>query len=138
MKKLSNDQKSYEQYAFYGFSNCLDESLHLKTFDENYISTFNNLEPFPRLFEKEDILMSIKKFQDPYNLQLKNISKEMKNGYLIVEKCTDIYNVKNMKLKTSYLELVKKIEEYKVENDSDLKNYLKDYLENYFVKVQTE
>ncbi|MGH1516482.1 contractile injection system protein, VgrG/Pvc8 family [Chryseobacterium sp. JK1] len=138
MKKLSNDQKSFEQYTFYGFSNCLDESLHLKTFDENYTSTFNNLEPFPRLFEKEDILKSIKKFQTPYNFQLKNLSKEMKNGYLIVGKCTEIYTVKNIKLKTSYLELVKKIEEYKVENDSDLKNYMKDYLKYYFVKIQTE
>ena len=50
--KLQNDSKSFEQFVFYGFCNCNDTYLYTETFEDNYTTTFNHLEPLPRFFRK--------------------------------------------------------------------------------------
>ena len=85
--KLKIDNKSFEQFAFYGFCNCTDKFLYSETFEHNYITTFNHLEPFPRLFEKDSMKEVLEKYQYSHKKKFKKIQNIYFNGYLIISKC---------------------------------------------------
>ncbi|GIZ16593.1 hypothetical protein [Capnocytophaga catalasegens] len=132
--KLKKDNKSFEQFVFYGFCNCTDKYLYSEVFENNYITTFNHLEPLPRFFERE----VIKGIMDTYHISNQKIFEGIQNvhynGYLIVSKCYKIYNTSNRKLKKMYISMLSDENLQKQWIDS----YMKDYLEYYFIRIQTE
>lgn len=132
--KLTNDTKSFEQFVFYGFCNCTDQYLFSETFTDNYITTFNHLEPFPRFFEKELIKVTLDNFQKSKKESFTNLQDKFYNGYLVISKCYTIYNVSNKSLKRTYNLFVSNKNSQKQWSDDDMLNYL----DNYFVRVQTE
>lgn len=132
LKKLKQDKNSYELFVFYGFCLCQDKLLRMDTFGDNYTSSFNNGEPFPRLFEPEDIKNNFLTLQK--NIIINEQNNRYYNGYNIVKKCNLIYDKNNSVLKKEYNKFISDKELQKKWIDDDMKNYL----ENYFIKVQTE
>lgn len=132
--KLKNDTKSFEQFVFYGFCNCTDKYLYSETFADNYITTFNRLEPFPRFFEKDSIKVVLDELQHSRKENFINLQDKFYNGYLVISKCYTIYHINSKDLKKSYNLFIKNKNLQKEWND----DYMKDYLDNYFIKVQTE
>lgn len=131
--KLKNDKKSFEQFVFYGFCNCTDKFLYTNTYTENYITSFNHLEPFPRFFEKNSIEVFLDNYQNIKTESFKNIQEKYFNGYVIITKCKEIYTA-NEKLKNIYISIISdKILQNEWSDDD-----MKDYLEGYFIKIQTE
>lgn len=132
--KLKEDTKSFEQFVFYGFCNCTDKYLYSETYADNYITTFNHLEPFPRFFGKDSIKATLDEFQNSEKKNFINLQKTFYNGYLVISKCFTIYIINNKNLKKTYNVLIKNENFQKEWSDDDMK----DYLENYFIKIQTE
>lgn len=100
--KLKEDSNSYEMYAFYGFSLCQDNFLKSESFNRNYTLSFNNMEPFPRLFDSEDIKESLITFQKANSELFKDIQQKYYDGYKIIKKCSDLYSTNNQNLKEYY------------------------------------
>ena len=132
--KLQNDSKSFEQFVFYGFCNCNDTYLYTETFEDNYITTFNHLEPLPRFFEKEEIKKVLETYHNKYKKRFEGVQNSYYNGYLIVSKCYKLYNVSNKNLKKAYYNLLSNDRLQK----EWIEDYMRDYLDYYFIKVQTE
>ncbi|MCV9931986.1 hypothetical protein OIU80_06795 [Flavobacterium sp. LS1R47] len=132
--RLKNDKKSFEQFVFYGYCNCTDKFLYTSTYKDNYITSFNHLEPFPRLFESDGIKMFLDNYQKLKNKYFENIQEKYYNGYVIITKCNETYNVKNKDLRKIYNNLIsdKNIQKEWIDD------YMKDYLDSYFIKIQTE
>lgn len=132
--KLKDDDKSFEQFAFYGFCNCNDNYLYSETFVHNYITTFNHMEPFPRLFEKETIKKVLDRFHASHKKKFDGIQKEYFNGYNIITECYNLYNTSNNELRGIYNGMIsnKRIQKEWIED------YMNDYLEHYFIKIETE
>lgn len=132
--KLKSDAKSFEQFAFYGFCNCNDTYLYSQTYDEQYTTTFNHLEPLPRFFEREVIREALKSYHTAYSNRFDALQKTYYNGYQIVAECYKMYDVSNKKLKKIYLRLLS--DERQQAQWSEI--YMKDYLTHYFIHVETE
>jgi len=132
--KLQNDSKSFEQFVFYGFCNCNDTYLYTETFEDNYTTTFNHLEPLPRFFEKEEIKKVLETYHNKYKKRFEGVQNSYYNGYLIVSKCYKLYNVSNKNLKKAYYNLLSNDRLQK----EWIEDYIRDYLDYYFIKVQTE
>lgn len=132
--KLKNDQKSFEQFVFYGFCNCADKFVYTSAFLDNYIISFNHLEPFPRFFEKNDIKVLLDHYQNLKKKDFAAVQEKYYNGYVIITKCRKIYDVENKDLRKIYNDFISdktKQTEWSIE-------YMKDYLNSYFIKVETE
>lgn len=132
--KLKNDQKSFEQFVFYGYCNCTDQFFYTETYLDNYIRSFNRLEPFPRFFQKSDIKVLLDNYQNSKKKDFEAVQEKYYNGYVIITKCLKIYDLENKDLRKIYNDII---------SDKGMQNewssdYMKDYLKSYFVKVETE
>lgn len=132
--KLKNDEKSFEQFVFFGYCNCTDKFLFTNAYEDNYITSFNHLEPFPRLFEQSNIKIHLDNYQNLKKKDFNNIQKKYYNGYIIITKCKGIYDIKNNDLRRIYNNI---ISDNSIQKEW-IDDCMKDYLESYFIEIQTE
>ncbi|BBQ08823.1 hypothetical protein IQO03_06085 [Elizabethkingia anophelis] len=116
--KLSTDSVSYKQFLNMGKINCIKKTGF--DLESEYIAKYNLRFPFPRLISLE-ALKSVYSYYE---------KKKKKN-------CECLY-VDNKVLKRKYINLVKNSKNYNKEPEYDINNYMKDYLEKYFIQVETK
>ncbi|MGH1517854.1 hypothetical protein [Chryseobacterium sp. JK1] len=117
--KFKKDSISYNQYIEFGKIYCLNNKSY--TLEDEYGSKYNLLFPLPRLISSKVIKQ-----------QFANYNKNHKK-----KKCNCIYR-SGSDLKKMYINLVENKKNYNIEPEYDVENYMKDYLENYYIRIQTE
>lgn len=125
-EKLQRDTLSFGQFAELGKLDCTDLQISKKDrkFLDHYISLFNQLYPFPRLIDETILQKAYRKFN--------------KSNSIRKNKCPQVYSVQNPDLKMLYITLVKDKNSYHIEGEYGVDEAMTDYLENYFIRIETE
>jgi hypothetical protein len=126
VKKLNKDEISYKQFVSFGETNCLRNKT--KTLFDEYGKAYNSFYPLPRLIKLKSLEKSFYTYE-------KNLVIENKNRK---KKCSCAYKENNEQLKLIYINLINNIKNYNEEPEYDIENYMKDYLDSYFIKIPTE
>lgn len=117
--KLKKDKVSYNQFIEFGRIYCLEDKSY--DLDEEYNSKYNSLYPLPRLISF-----------DAFKVQFDIYNKKHQN-----KKCECLYKP-NKYLQKRYTILVENRKNYNKEPEYDIENYMKDFLENYYIRIQTK
>lgn len=102
-KLKQKDKDTFEEFTFLGFSYCLDTLLSYHGSMGNvYSNGFNGqTEIFPRLIDYENLEKELSHFHNK-NFKYKNFS----GHFDTVNKCQNVYSIKNQKLRKVYLQII--------------------------------
>jgi hypothetical protein len=157
--KLQKDNRSFKEYILLGKMNCYGKIAGLENeIDGNSVlyfnmwaNLYNSLSPFTRLLNKESIEKSITEYFQLHNEEFKAIdTTNAKNStkestyYEKIELCNCLFSKKSS-YKKQYLNLIRQKKSFiYTTNEADsfsteeIESFMKDYLDGYFIKIQTE
>lgn len=159
IEKLQKDDRSFKEYILLGKMNCYGNVAGLENeIDGNSILYFNmwtklynSLSPFTRLLNKEAVAKSIKDYVQHHK---KEFDERDKNGakksvkestYLNKIGLCDCLFSKKDSYKKQYVNLIKQKNNFIKATDAtdsfsaeEIESFMKDYLNSYFIKIETE
>ena len=124
--KLAQDKEAFAQFKYLGQVHCLDKRFKLKEgtlFFTEEGSLFNHRYGFPRLINREKLIVIYQDFEKHHEATEKDLNP--------IEQCVRLYSEEN--LKQLYIDTVHNQENYNTINDTfideeDMQGQMNDYL----------